>query len=715
MKKKSLAIIMSIALVGSLMSGCGSKSTTKDYAGQTIYGEVTAVSTDSITIDVGTMNMDADASADETSTEDFDPTSTDMTSGLELTGESLTVTVTDSTSITQMSMGGGNMGGGMNGGGDFSADSEDGTTMEMPEGDGTTDGEAPSGDMEMPSGDMGDGEMPSGDGQGGTMEIPNSGSEDGSTMEMPSGRGGDSTDGEMPSDLPDSDGTTDGEAPSDLPDSDGTTDGDFSGGMGGGMSASTEEISISDITVGDTVSITFDDDGNATEITVMSMGTMGGGNGTGGGTTEGGSNDVIQGNGGVDSYTAVTEYATDTTVDGETFTSTGTDENAILVSSDTSVSLSNITVERTSSDSTGGDNSSFYGVGAAILATAGTTTISNATITTDAAGGAGVFAYGDATVYVSDTTITTSKDTSGGIHAAGGGTLYATNLTVTTSGESSAAIRSDRGGGTMVVDGGTYTSNGTGSPAVYSTADITVSNATLEATSSEAVCIEGLNSLTLTECDLTGNMQDSSQNDCTWNVILYQSMSGDSEVGNSTFSMTGGTLTAKNGGMFYTTNTESTFILSGVDITYASDSEFFLRCTGNANERGWGSTGSNGAQCSFTAISQEMEGAIIWDSISTLDFSMEDGSTLTGYFVNDETYAGDGGDGYASVTIDSTSTWVVTADSTVTTLNNSGTIKDVDGNSVTIVGADGTVYEEGTSPYTITVTSYGESSSNSTI
>ena len=131
----------------------------------------------------------------------------------------------------------------------------------------------------------------------------------------------------------------------------------------------------------------------------------------------------------------------------------------------------------------------------------------------------------------------------------------------------------------MTVNGGSYTSNGTGSPAVYSTADIMVSDATLIANGSEAVCIEGLNSLKLTNCDLTGNMQDLSQNDCTWNVILYQSMSGDSEVGNSTFSMTGGSLTAKNGGMFYTTNTESTFYLSGVDITYAKDNPFFLKCT----------------------------------------------------------------------------------------------------------------------------------------
>ena len=41
-------------------------------------------------------------------------------------------------------------------------------------------------------------------------------------------------------------------------------------------------------------------------------------------------------------------------------------------------------------------------------------------------------------------------------------------------------------------------------------------------------------------------------------------MSGDSKVGNSTFDMTGGSLTSKNGGMFYTTNTEGTFPLNTV-------------------------------------------------------------------------------------------------------------------------------------------------------
>ena len=411
---------------------------------------------------------------------------------------------------------------------------------------------------------------------------------------------------------------------------------------------------------------------------------------------------------GVDSYDAVNDYTEDATVDGETLSSAGTDENVAHVSEGAKVSIKNSTITRESSDSQGGDNSSFYGVGAAVLATDGEAYVSDSTIDTDAKGAAGLFAYGDGTVYAANDTITTKQDTSGGIHAAGGGTLYAWDMTVETNGESSAAIRSDRGGGKMVVDGGTYTSNGVGSPAIYSTADIAVNNATLTASGSEAICIEGLNSIHLYDSDLTGNMSDNEQNDCTWNVILYQSMSGDSEVGNSTFEMNGGSLTAKNGGMFYTTNTESTITLSDVDITYADDSEFFLKCTGNSNQRSWGESGANGADCLFTAKEQEMQGDVIWDSISQLDFYMTDGSILTGAVTDDESNAGNGGDGYCNLYIGEGCTWTVTGDSTLTSLSNSGTIVDDKGNTVTVKGTDGTVYVEGESDYTVTVDSYSD-------
>lgn len=477
---------------------------------------------------------------------------------------------------------------------------------------------------------------------------------------------------------------------------------------GNGQSAEAEDISLSDIQEGDIVSITLDEDGNAASITVMSMEMGGqgqpGGDGQGA-SGQGGPDGQSQG---VDSYTAANEYTEDTTVSNETIESIGTDENAALISSGASVTLDNDTITRTSEDSQGGDNSSFYGVGAAVLATDGTAYVKDGSVTTDAAGGAGLFAYGDGTVYASGTIVKTTQDTSGGVHVAGGGTLYGWDLDVETNGESSAAIRSDRGGGTMVIDGGNYVSNGVGSPAIYSTADIAVSNATLTANGSEAICIEGLNSVHLYDCDLTGNMSDLDQNDNTWTVILYQSMSGDSEVGNSTFQMDGGSLTSENGGVFYTTNTESTITLNNVDINYNDDNEFFLQCTGNTNQRGWGQSGVNGADCHFTGISQDMQGDVIWDSISDLDFYLTEGSSLTGAVVDDESYAGEGGEGYCNVYVSADSTWTVTGDSTVSSLENEGTIVDSNGKTVTIQGTDGTVYVQGDSEYTITTGSYSD-------
>ena len=582
---------------------------------------------------------------------------------LDLTGEEQTITVTADTVITKQA-------GGMQPGGD----GQNSDAPEKPEGD---DQSADSSDGEAP-------EKPEGDDQ-------SADSSDGGAPEKSEGddQSADSSDGEAP-EKPDGD-ARDGGAPEE-----------------NGQSAEAEEISLSDIQEGDTVSVTLDEDGNAASITVMSMemGGQGGPGGDGQGAPgQGGPGGQSQG---VDSYTAVNEYIEDTTVSNETIESTGTDENAALISSGANVTLDNDTITRTSADSQGGDNSSFYGVGAAVLATDGTAYVKDGSVTTDAAGGAGLFAYGDGTVYASGTTVKTTQDTSGGVHVAGGGTLYGWNLDVETNGESSAAIRSDRGGGTMVIDGGNYVSNGVGSPAIYSTADIAVSNATLTANGSEAVCIEGLNSIHLYDCDLTGNMSDLDQNDNTWTVILYQSMSGDSEVGNSTFQMDGGSLTSENGGVFYTTNTESTITLNNVDINYNDDNEFFLQCTGNTNQRGWGQSGVNGADCHFTGISQDMQGDVIWDSISDLDFYLTEGSSLTGAVVDDESYAGEGGEGYCNVYVSADSTWTVTGDSTVSSLENEGTIVDSNGKTVTIQGTDGTVYVQGDSEYTITTGSYSD-------
>ena len=682
MKKIWIELMLGVTLSVTALSGCGSKGSSED-AGTTIYGQVSEIGEDTITIQVGTqaeMEKPKDAAAEakdsgkETVTEDgaeekngAESMPENMSQGggqpvsLELTGEVKEIEITEETVIQRQGMSGqpGNMGqqpsGGMDGQGMERPDGEDFAEM-MEKPDGEDSGETP--------------EKPDGENSGETMKKPDD-ENAGEMRERPDG----ASSGEM---MEKPDGEDSGQMPE-------MSEGD-----------NVQEIELTDISEGDIVIITFDEKGNAEEITVMSMG-MG----------QMGSGEQMQ-SGGVENYDAAEEYTADAKESGKTIASTGTDENAVHIFEGAEVSLSDMTITRESADSTGGDNSSFYGVGAAVLNTEGTAYISNSTIESDAAGGAGIFSYGDGITYVADTKITTQQDTAGGIHVAGGGTLYAWDMDIETFGESSAAIRSDRGSGTMVADGGTYVSNGVGSPAIYSTADIAVNGADLTAKGSEAACIEGLNSIHLYDSNLSGNMADHEQNDCTWNVILYQSMSGDSEVGNSTFEMSGGSLTANNGGMFYTTNTESTFILSGVEIKNAEDSEFFLKCTGNQNQRGWGSAGDNGAVCLFTAIDQEMQGDVIWDSISELNFYMTEGSSLTGAVKDDESCAGDGGEGYCNLYIAEGCVWTVTEDSVLTDLSGAGTIQDSDGNLVTVQGADGTVYVEGSSNLTVTVESYAK-------
>lgn len=409
----------------------------------------------------------------------------------------------------------------------------------------------------------------------------------------------------------------------------------------------------------------------------------GGQGGPGGGF--GGSGTVTQG-------TSANTIDTDTTVYSESYESNGDDENALRVDGAT-VTLSGVTVSKSAGKSSNTEDGDFYGQNAALLATNGATvTIENSTITSSAQNGNGVFSYGEGTtVNISDSIITTSADNSGGIQTTGGGTTNASNLTVETSGNSAAAIRSDRGGGTVNVDSGTYTSNGENSPAVYSTADITVKNATLTANNSEALVIEGENSITLENCDVTGSMSENgtSADENVHNVMIYQSMSGDADVGTSTFSMTGGSLTGKNGDLFYITNTHSVITLSGVTLSNEDTSANLMTIAGNSASHGWGTAGSNGAQVELTADAQTLSGAITVDSISTLDFTLKNGSSFTGTInIVDNADGGTAVDDNAVVTIEEGSTWTLTGNCTLTSLTNNGTINF---NGYTITLADGTV------------------------
>lgn len=525
-------------------------------------------------------------------------------------------------------------------------------------------GDAPGGDN---SGNGAPGEATSGDAPGGDAPSgDNSGN--GAPGEAPSGEasGGDAPSGEAPG----GDDSGNG-APGDAPSGDNSGNGAPGEAPGGSsFEASGESITFTltddtaitleylqgsgegtadDIAVGSVLEVVLDEDNQAVSVTVRNLNAGGG---------FGGSGEVTNGT----SANTITE---DTEVDSETYTSTGDDENALRVDGAT-VTLKDITIEKTAGSSSNTEDGDFYGLNAGLLVLNGATaTITGATVNTSVTNGNGVFSYGEGTVVnISDSTIRTTENNSGGIQTTGGGTMNAANLDVETQENSAAAIRSDRGGGTVNVDGGSYVTNGTGSPAIYCTADISVSDATLTANASEGVVVEGKNSVALTDCEVTGNMSNTYNGDSDENIhciMIYQSMSGDADVGEATFSAEGGSITAKTGDMFYITNTDCEITLKDVAFTLAND--VFLRVEGNSSSRGWGTEGANGGDVTLTADSQEFTGNILVDEISSMALTMKNGTSYEGAINPD----GDGGT--VDVTLDDNSTWTLTGDSYITSFD----------------------------------------------
>lgn len=390
---------------------------------------------------------------------------------------------------------------------------------------------------------------------------------------------------------------------------------------------------------------------------------------------------------GTASYSAVKEITSYETIKDETCSSENSDENAVLATGSITAQLSDTTITKTG-DSDGGDTSNFYGNNSGITAKDGAAlTLKNMKITTDASGANGVFSYGGSattsnssgdgtSVTISDSKITTTGDNAGDIMTTGGGTMTASYLTINTSGRSSAAIRTDRCGGSVDITGGTYTTTGIGSPSVYSTADIIVSNAKLVAKASEGIVIEGKNSVTLNDCTLTDNNTELNGQSTTYkDIFLYQSMSGDAADGNAEFTAADSKITTKKGDTLYVTNTTATINLENNTIKYTDSEGNFLRAQADS----WGNSGSNGGDVTLVMTKQKATGNIVIDSISTLDMTMKSGSYYEG------TINGDNSTRSIKLTLDKKSKIKLTGDSYVTSLDDADTdYSNIDFNGYTL-------------------------------
>lgn len=315
-----------------------------------------------------------------------------------------------------------------------------------------------------------------------------------------------------------------------------------------------------------------------------------------------------------------------------TFESSSDDEVVFLVINGGSLKIDgNVLVKKTGSEDFQGrgDSYSFYGLNSAIVVVGegSSASVNGATITSDTSGANAVVATNGGSAVITESRITTSKDGSRGLHATYDGSINADKVEITTAGGSSASLATDRGAGTVVADNMTLKTAGAGSPLIYSTGDITVTNSKGTATGAQIAVVEGKNSINIQGCDFAatgvGNRKSGESVIDNAGVMIYQSMSGDASVGQGSFTATDSTLSVVEGGadyattpMFFVTNTEASVTLTGTTLNFSPEAKF-ISAVGTSE---WGRSGANGGTVSIslsdvTATNQE----IYADEISSVN------------------------------------------------------------------------------------------------
>ena len=443
--------------------------------------------------------------------------------------------------------------------------------------------------------------------------------------------------------------------------------------------------------------------------------------------------------------------------DNGLYSSSSSDENAVLVKNNGVLKLANSIINKTGDTSSTGDDADFYGINSAILVnTNGSLDISNVKITTNSKGSNGIFVTnaessgssssnvaldgnglaesssgsgsdssnggtppsmpsgdtgsdagtppemsdsngdseggdsssmaasnqdsvdGTTEANIENVEITTYSDKSRGLDATYNGIINAKNVIINTNGQSCAALATDRGEGEVHVTNselntGVSKQSGRGSPIIYSTGNITVANSVGTAYVSQIACIEGKNSIELSNCDLSaaagGNRQDNGEYVDLGGVFIYQSMSGDADVGTSTFTAKDSVLSIlsdsdyyESAPMFHVTNTKAIINLEKTELNFGSGT--LLDVSGQSQ---WGTVGSNGGELTFNAKDETLDGNVIVDSISSLNMTLSSTSYVGAINPSDDF-------GQTDLIIESGSDWTLDGDSHISSLENNGEI-----------------------------------------
>lgn len=297
----------------------------------------------------------------------------------------------------------------------------------------------------------------------------------------------------------------------------------------------------------------------------------------------------------------------DATICSGTYESTSDDQVVFLVINGGSLKIDGeVTIKKSGSENFQGrgDNYSFYGTNSAVVVVGegSSASINGTTITSDTSGANAVVATNGGEVLIENSEISTTKDNSRGLHATYKGSINADNVKISTQGGSCASLATDRGEGTVVANNMTLATAGAGSPLIYSTGEITVSNSTGTATGSQIAVVEGKNSITLEGCEFSANGNGNRNNVDNAGVMIYQSMSGDAGEGTGSFTATDSKLVVDSSTIydevpfFFVTNTKATISLTNTTADFSKE-QVFISAVGTDE---WGRSGSNGGDVSVT-------------------------------------------------------------------------------------------------------------------
>ena len=356
-------------------------------------------------------------------------------------------------------------------------------------------------------------------------------------------------------------------------------------------------------------------------------------------------------------FTGTSVISESKTFEHQRFDNTTSDQNSFIGKNKASITINSSVFDKTG-NTTNDDNSNFRGQNAVVLSIEGSqTNIKDSNITSNSIGSNAVFATGEGSVInVENTNIHTKSDSSRGLDATYKGTVNGKNLTITTEGAHSATLATDRGEGTITAEAAKLTTSGTGSPVIYSTGNITANNVNGVANKSEIGVVEGKNSITLTNSNVTGYHDNG--------FMLYQSFSGDAESGIARLKAENNTLTTHGTGAFiYVNNTTAEADLIGNTILMPNTTTLVKA----AADSRWGKDGENGGHLTLRASNQELSGNIVADSISTIALDMTNGSSLVGAVNTDNTAK------EITMKLSKDSTWTLTGDSYVKSLTNEDT------------------------------------------